>query len=103
MFKSYALHEIESVEQVAILANETIIVSSNVSPGSWSIANPTFVPILDALEARAPLGWERVQLDGICRYQLLLTNRTVQQIRDQRARLAGWRDSAQMDAELGMA
>ena len=98
--KSYSLSEIRTVEQVAALTSGTLVYSSNVDPKSWRNCNPSYTPILHALESRAPLGWEHVQLDGICRYDLIVSDKTATELLDERARLAGYRDSAELLAEL---
>lgn len=98
--KSCALHEIRSVEQANGLPDKTTVYLSNVSPASWALCNRNYVPIMDALEARAPLGWEHIQLDGVCRYDLLVSSQTAEQILDARARRAGFKSHGAAVAEM---
>ena len=78
MEKRFALYEV--VDNPSAVPNGSVVCLHNVSPGSWLRSNPGDEAAMDALEARAPLGWEHVQLDGICRYDLIITERTREQV-----------------------
>lgn len=88
------------IDNPAEVRDETVVSLWNVSPGSFSTVNPNLLDNLRALEARAPLGWVPVQLDGIMRYDLLISSRTEQQILDENARHAGFASNAALIAEI---
>lgn len=94
--KSYALHEIETVEQAKALPSGTTVFLHNVSPASWRNVNAHARAIMDALEARAPLGWEHVQLDSIFRYDLLVSDKSREELLDERAEVWGYANMKEM-------
>ena len=80
--------ELAGVEHVRALRNGTKVILSNISPGSVIHANPQFAAIFAEVEKRAPLGFEHIQLDGICRYEAQVWNSGAKSLLAHRAKQA---------------